>query len=185
VTRIKIAPEWWDECRAIVGEGFHNHAIDPERMVKGLLAERAVIEYLLTLADDAVTWLARQHTPEALRSLPAHKRPHLGDIRWRGHELDVKLASRRHEHLIVKMGAQHLPHVVVEWAPHPVAFRVLGVILANQPETFNEPANLVNPATGETFQFRSNNGFRREVRGWLIPRNRLRPVTTLIDEAAA
>lgn len=170
---IVVQPAWWEDARRIAGLPQYSHAHDRERLVKGFLAERAVIAALLELDDRAVTWLSGEPASRQYSHLPFRRRPHVGDIRWGEHELDVKLIGRRHEHLVIKSGAQHMHHVFVQWLRHGESLELLGVLLANQPETF-EPARQLEGFTHLT------NG-DRAVHGWSVPRARLQPLATLLQ----
>lgn len=186
---IQVQPEWDVAAARIAALPRHKYQSSSTRMITGLVAEQAAIEYLLRLDDAAVTWLAAESMPRSVGfalGSPA-PRPHLGDLKWRGHELDVKLVSKYSKALAIKVGAQHLHHLFLEWFKPPMIgetrcagaiFRVLGVVLRNQPETF-EPAGPLSTSSGVIFT-NAGNG-TREVHGWWVPRDRIRPARILLD----
>lgn len=176
---ITVRSEWWADAERAAALPWYKGARDTKRLTLGLVAERAVIAQLMTLSDDAVTWLSAQ--PAAPNyNVPWDRRQHMADLRWRDRALDVKLMSVRSETLLIKAGAQHLDHVFTAWHRFPKHLAVLGVLTRHQPETFNPAVPLVNPHTGAVMHHLRD--AMRAVRGWAIPRARLQPITALLED---
>lgn len=182
---ITIQPTWWDEARALTRLPRYAAVRNKERLLRGFLAERAVIDALTGLVGGdgesyAVTWLSGGQPTGGQRSVPWQTRQRSGDLRWRGREIDVKLVANRHEYLLIKVGVQHLAHVFIEWAVPGVSFRMLGALSAHAAETFGPSAPLIDRGSGRPFEHLMQPG--AQVNGWAIPRSRLHPLEDLLRD---
>lgn len=173
--QITIDPAWRAEATEAASRGVHRTASIPELMVAGLLAECAVAHHLAACSDQSVQWLSCHPddcTPRPGR-VPA-------DVRLGNRYLDVKLVHRQAPIVQIKFGAQHLDHVVVEWAT-PDVLNVVGVVLAPVAETFGPPIALKHWRR-DTFLGRLRLPDKVNV-GWEIPRTRFQPLAVLFQEA--
>ncbi len=182
MTIIAIARWWYEDAERAADLARFAQTCDRRRLVRGLVVERAVIDYLTRIKDAkgdrfAATWLSAIPRSSEQRAEPWEVPGHAGDIRWHGHELDVKLIARGHRELVIKTGAAHLPHLFTEWHRPGELVRVLGVLLPNQPE-FAHPPVVLRDRHGQ--QFTRLNDHHRSVTGWYVPRARLQPVEVLL-----
>jgi hypothetical protein len=162
---VQVQPEWCARAERIARLPHNGYASSFENLYVGLLAELAVIHYLVTeIADLPAEWLSPL-------SHQRQRRGHPADIRWNGLELDVKLIGPSHEHIKIKKNAEQFHHVFVCWHKRLDSFRILGVLLPHVPETFQSPVVLKNHTNRQT----------GHVVGWYIPRARLQPLSVLVD----
>ncbi len=174
VTCLTIKPEWWERATAVASQPHHRYAADQQRLIKGLVAELAVVEHLLDLSDDAVSWLAGD--PALRRRGTAHP----VDIIWRGHKLDVKLVSRYDDEVAVKQGAQDVAHILVQWVRPDAVLEILGVLMKDQPETRQPAIPLVNARTSLKYTY-FHKGQTFPVTGWWVSKSRCQPVRNLLE----
>jgi hypothetical protein len=177
-TLVIITPAMWVDARRVAALEHHQgYSSDPMRVLHGLLAERAVVDFLLRQEDRAVQWLSAEPTPDHIRRLPRHARPHPADIAWGTYEIDVKLTKRNAGQLAVKAGAQHLTHLYVEWGQFQRSIRILGILPPNMPETLEPSVPLVDGTQTYT------NVRTGAVHGWWVPRARLLSISYLLEVA--
>lgn len=181
---VTVTPTWWDEARAVTQLPRYAAVRDKERLLRGFLAERAVIDVLAQVVGGdgesyAVTWLsaAQDSGRNEARHVPWFRRPRPGDLRWRGADIDVKLVANRHQFLIIKAGVQHLAHVFLEWSEPGKVFRIIGALSRHVAETFGPPVPLTDRGTGRPLQHLLNPS--GVVNGWYVPRERLHPIEDL------
>lgn len=163
---VVVHEEWRQRADAVARLPQNSYASSYDNMFVGLLAELAVIHYLITdvAPDLAAEWLSPNSHQRAKRGHPA-------DIRWNGLELDVKLIGRQQETIKIKKNAEKFHHVFVDWQRRLDSFRILGVLLPHAPETFEPPAVLPNHMNRQT----------GEVVGWNVPKSRLQPLSVLLE----
>ena len=162
---IDIRPEWKGDVNDAVTLLHYRHVADKRRLARGLLAERAVWHALNKVAPSPGEWLSLATSQPGNGNAP--------DLKFGKVLIDVKLVADRHETLVIKYGAQHLTHVYTHWVPRSglKQLEILGALLAPVPETFG-PASAL-----PSFHALRNPSF--DVRGWVIPRQRLQPLETI------
>jgi hypothetical protein len=168
---VTVEEEWRRRAEALARRPYNlSYASSYENLYVGLLAELAVVHYLIQqVADIPAIWLS----PNAHIRKPTGG--HRADIAWNGLELDVKLIARNSDAVKIKRNAQGFHHVFVDWQYRMEAFRILGVLTPYPPETFGPTVVLPghhNKRTGA-------------VNGWLVPVKRLQPLDVLIRKESA
>lgn len=168
---VVVQDEWKRQADKIARLPYNmSYASSYENMYVGLLAELAVIHYLVhEVADLPAVWLS----PNS--HIRKKNGGHRADIAWNGLELDVKLIARNNAFVKIKRNAQGFYHVFVDWHKRLESFRVLGVLLPNSPETFGPPVPLAGHRNRRT----------GVVNGWLVPVRRLQPLDCLLRKEGA
>jgi hypothetical protein len=177
--QIELDHRWNDEVANLIKVGKHaNYAIDTGRLHAGLLAERAVVSWLENFGP--VHWGVRDG--KILPGSSDGPRPNWtrvqgADLTFHGVQYDVKLISSQATSAMVKVGAEHFRHLIVQ-RRGPSWMQVIGVLPPLASETFGPPRPL-SRFDGTPLEYRNGNGNVRRVSGWDVPLSRLISPTSI------